>query len=273
MPVSRMRMRPWLEEMIESSTISGLRWIDTDKTQFSIPWKHAARHGWELDKDASLFKKWAIHTGKYTDKQEADPKTWKANFRCAMNSLPDIEEVKNKSVNKGHQAVRVYKLLPVSPKAKDTRRRAKERKASLKSVKSEDTDDSDASSPSGMMDDHTPDEDMPSPQENTVDSTENSDLMDTGIWSGIESEISTTFTFNRSFEVSPSHSIDDSELIRICEEIQKTPQAWVADIDAAVYSESPESCCLSDTSSDQDESPQYTYLGSYEDHRYDFLFL
>lgn len=34
-----------------------------DKTMFSIPWKHAARHGWELDKDACLFKQWAIHTG------------------------------------------------------------------------------------------------------------------------------------------------------------------------------------------------------------------
>lgn len=34
-----------------------------DKTMFSIPWKHAARHGWELDKDACLFKEWAIHTG------------------------------------------------------------------------------------------------------------------------------------------------------------------------------------------------------------------
>ena len=34
-----------------------------EKTMFSIPWKHAARHGWELDKDASLFKLWAIHTG------------------------------------------------------------------------------------------------------------------------------------------------------------------------------------------------------------------
>lgn len=30
---------------------------------FSIPWKHAARHGWEVDKDACLFKQWAIHTG------------------------------------------------------------------------------------------------------------------------------------------------------------------------------------------------------------------
>lgn len=37
-----------------------------EKTMFSIPWKHAARHGWELNKDASLFKLWAIHTGEQT---------------------------------------------------------------------------------------------------------------------------------------------------------------------------------------------------------------
>lgn len=122
---------------------------------FSIPWKHAARHGWELDKDACLFKKWAIHTGaqlrmhvqnaenktfplflcmhlsekhtklnwiysagKYVEGQTCDPKTWKANFRCAMNSLPDIEEVKDKSVNKGHQAMRVFRMLPASPKSR-----------------------------------------------------------------------------------------------------------------------------------------------------------
>ena len=40
-----------------------------------------------------------------------DPKTWKANFRCAMNSLPDIEEVKDKSIKKGTNAFRVYKML------------------------------------------------------------------------------------------------------------------------------------------------------------------
>lgn len=113
---------------------------------FSIPWKHAARHGWELEKDASLFKMWAVHTGestyahnaktarsaarssfwlnkmysagKYQEGQNSDPKTWKANFRCAMNSLPDIEEVKDRSINKGHQAVRVFKMLPCTPKSK-----------------------------------------------------------------------------------------------------------------------------------------------------------
>lgn len=35
-----------------------------------------------------------------------------------MNSLPDVEEVKKMSVNKGHQAVRVFKMLPVPIKSK-----------------------------------------------------------------------------------------------------------------------------------------------------------
>lgn len=89
-------MRPWLERMINSNTIDGLKWVDQvraprasapsirralesseklysicpfaflqAKTMFSIPWKHAARHGWEIEKDANLFKMWAIHTGEH----------------------------------------------------------------------------------------------------------------------------------------------------------------------------------------------------------------
>ena len=56
--------------------------------------------------------------GKYIEGQACDPKTWKANFRCAMNSLPDIEEMKDKSINKGHQAVRVFRMLPATPKSR-----------------------------------------------------------------------------------------------------------------------------------------------------------
>jgi len=37
-----------------------------------------------------------------------------------MNSLPDIEEVKDKSVNKGSSAVRVYRMLP--PLTKDQKK-------------------------------------------------------------------------------------------------------------------------------------------------------
>ncbi|XP_067885485.1 interferon regulatory factor 2 [Heterodontus francisci] len=117
MPVERMRMRPWLEEQINSTKIPGLKWLNKEKKIFQIPWMHAARHGWDVEKDAPLFKNWAVHTGKYhhgVDKP--DPKTWKANFRCAMNSLPDIEEVKDKSIKKGTNAYRVYRMLPASEK-------------------------------------------------------------------------------------------------------------------------------------------------------------
>ncbi|XP_034738971.1 interferon regulatory factor 2 [Etheostoma cragini] len=115
MPVERMRMRPWLEEQIDSCQIPGLKWVNKEKRIFQIPWMHAARHGWDLEKDAPLFMRWAIHTGKYqAGIDRPDPKTWKANFRCAMNSLPDIEEVKDKSNKKGTNAFRVYKMLSSS---------------------------------------------------------------------------------------------------------------------------------------------------------------
>ena len=53
---------------------------------------------------------------------DPDPKTWKANFRCAMNSLPDIEEVKDRRVNRGCGAVRVYRMLHITAKTKGERR-------------------------------------------------------------------------------------------------------------------------------------------------------
>ncbi|NXE86791.1 IRF1 factor, partial [Menura novaehollandiae] len=126
MPVSRMRMRPWLEMQINSNQIPGLIWINKDKRIFQIPWKHAAKHGWDMEKDACLFRSWAIHTGVYKEgEKDPDPKTWKANFRCAMNSLPDIEEVKDKSINKGSSAVRVYRMLPPLPKHQKKERKSK----------------------------------------------------------------------------------------------------------------------------------------------------
>ncbi|KAG8578990.1 hypothetical protein GDO81_010682 [Engystomops pustulosus] len=131
MPVTRMRMRPWLEQQINSNKIHGLSWIDKEEGIFQIPWKHAARHGWDMEKDACLFRGWALHTGKLkVGEKETDPKTWKANFRCAMNSLPDIKEVKDRSIHKGSSAARVYKMLPVHVKTDKKERKIKPMKDS-----------------------------------------------------------------------------------------------------------------------------------------------
>ncbi|XDV37798.1 hypothetical protein PO909_007341, partial [Leuciscus waleckii] len=137
MPVERMRMRPWLEEQINSCKIPGLKWVNKEKRIFQIPWMHAARHGWDVEKDAPLFRNWAIHTGKYQPGDKPDPKTWKANFRCAMNSLPDIEEVKDKSIKKGTNAFRVYKMLSPSERhSKRGKKRAAEKEEKIKAVRS-----------------------------------------------------------------------------------------------------------------------------------------
>ncbi|XP_075065944.1 interferon regulatory factor 1 [Mixophyes fleayi] len=138
MPVTRLRMRPWLEKQIESHTIPGLEWLNKEEMIFQIPWKHAARHGWNIDKDACLFRSWAVHTGKHKNGEKVpDPKTWKANFRCAMNSLPDIKEVKDKSIYKGSSAVRVYRMLPTQIKLEKKERKSKSLKDSKSKPKKE----------------------------------------------------------------------------------------------------------------------------------------
>lgn len=55
--------------------------------------------------------KWALHTGKFVEgRDDPDPKKWKANFRCAINSLPDVEELSELSRKIGPEAYRVYQL-------------------------------------------------------------------------------------------------------------------------------------------------------------------
>ncbi|XP_003782258.1 interferon regulatory factor 1 isoform X1 [Otolemur garnettii] len=162
MPITRMRMRPWLEMQINSNQIPGLTWINKEEMIFQIPWKHAAKHGWDINKDACLFRSWAIHTGRYkAGEKEPDPKTWKANFRCAMNSLPDIEEVKDQSRNKGSSAVRVYRMLPPLTKNQRKERKSKSSRDAKSKAKRKSYGDSspdtfsDGLSSSTLPDDHS----------------------------------------------------------------------------------------------------------------------
>nr|XP_046213476.1 interferon regulatory factor 4-like [Oncorhynchus gorbuscha] len=114
MQQGRLRLRPWLEKQIQSGKYPGVTWLDETTQVFQIPWKHAARHGWNIDKDATLFRNWAMHTGRYKPGiDKPDPKTWKANFRCALNTLPHVIELQGKSIKKGSNASRVYMMLPV----------------------------------------------------------------------------------------------------------------------------------------------------------------
>lgn len=108
----RQRLRPWLESQIDGGRVPQLIWLDKSQGIFKVPWKHAGKPGFNLERDAVLFREWARHTGKYKDGEQPDASTWKTRFRCAINKLPDIEEIKHKSNLDGDDPYRVFQFLP-----------------------------------------------------------------------------------------------------------------------------------------------------------------
>uniref|UniRef100_A0A4W3K5T0 IRF tryptophan pentad repeat domain-containing protein n=2 Tax=Callorhinchus milii TaxID=7868 RepID=A0A4W3K5T0_CALMI len=91
------QIRTWLIEQIDSAKYNGLRWLDhPDCTKFRISWKHASRQDLQED-DYSIFKGWAIISGKYTEGDMTDPPKWKTNFRCALNSISSFQLLDDKS--------------------------------------------------------------------------------------------------------------------------------------------------------------------------------
>ncbi|CAK8683015.1 unnamed protein product [Clavelina lepadiformis] len=105
------RLRYWLIDMINSGTIPGLQWEDPSHTIFRIPWKHAGKNNWK-EEDCRIFKAWAEHRGKFKKGDKIDAATWKTRLRCALNKLPDIKELKDRSHLDGNDPYRVYQLLP-----------------------------------------------------------------------------------------------------------------------------------------------------------------
>lgn len=131
-PIERQRMRPWLECLLNRGSVDGLKWIDGEEKIFEIPWRHGSRHGWNPTKDADLFERWAKHTGRF-DVEKPNPKKWKANFRCALNSLADVKEITPSKSNKENKCVKIYQFVedPTSKfKIIDGRRPYKRRKIS-----------------------------------------------------------------------------------------------------------------------------------------------
>jgi len=48
---------------------------------------------------------------------EVNTKRWKANFRCALNSLPDVKEVPSMSRKNGQDGYTVYRITPTAAPA------------------------------------------------------------------------------------------------------------------------------------------------------------
>lgn len=100
------KMKNWIIDQVNSKQFPGLDWVDKEQSKFKVPWRHAKKKGYNRERDAALFKEWALYTGKYA--KHSDPTIWKINFRCALNSLKDIKECKEEHT----ETFKVYQILP-----------------------------------------------------------------------------------------------------------------------------------------------------------------
>lgn len=50
-----------------------------------------------------------------------EPKRWKANFRCALNSLSDVREVKQLTQTRGKEPFKVYEFIDASDAPRSAR--------------------------------------------------------------------------------------------------------------------------------------------------------
>lgn len=97
MSFQKPRIIPWLEEQINSQRYPGLRWTNSEQTQFEIPWKHGLRQD-KCEDDVKIFEAWAIASGSYNPNTDtANPAVWKRNFRSALNRKSEIRVFKDNS--------------------------------------------------------------------------------------------------------------------------------------------------------------------------------
>ncbi|XP_032919077.1 interferon regulatory factor 7 isoform X2 [Catharus ustulatus] len=117
----KLRFGPWLLNAINSGSYRGLRWLDSARTIFRVPWKHNARKD-ITSSDLEVFKAWAKVSGRYEEGSE-DPAKWKTNFRCALSSthLFKLEYDNSKRGDDPHKVFSVVSGTLLSATLQDTK--------------------------------------------------------------------------------------------------------------------------------------------------------
>ncbi|XP_064635621.1 interferon regulatory factor 8-like isoform X2 [Lineus longissimus] len=110
------RLRDWLEDLLNTGQVPGMRWTDMERGEFLMVWRNGNNRAW-TEEDGFIYREWAIHKGHYKPNPdgtwpEPDYPTWKSRLRCALNRCSDFQEIKQ------DQKVE-WKMFRMVPKERD----------------------------------------------------------------------------------------------------------------------------------------------------------